>query len=435
MLEFGTSRLGAWAWIALLVACGTVMLADGNRYLPPGREKYADRMGDGGADLLPSFDSAHALLTGQSPYHYQLPKLPRALTYEGFSYQYPPTHALVYVPLARWAGKSFRVASRAQFFATLVADVVLALAIVELLAVAVPLSADLRYALLGLFAFTLGLNPGAQLGLERGQSDIFTSAFCWWAALLFLRRHYAWAAFLACAGALLKGYGAPFAVGLLALGVLRRGSRRGTVMGSLLAGALLVAPVAKHFAEAPGAFRTRAHMYWAGWTNQGFYNLVHTIDADFLPSAHHRLIGLSGLVYALTWWRLSRVLRRGTGAERAMALVMYTCASLILILSFSRNALAYDTVLVLPGALFLAASQRRFIPWPSTRFAFARHALGLWLAVSTCLLFAMSAYRLIGIDAPPDGELPLHAVGQLGLLLVMAMFSVLPTPASAHLMR
>jgi hypothetical protein len=201
------------------------------------------------------------------------------------------------------------------------------------------------------------------------------------------------------------------------------------VGGALLAAALLVAPVASHFAEARGAFRTRAHMYWGGWTNQGLYNLVRSLDPFCVPSAHYVLIGASGFVYALAFWRLFRVTRCGREAEVVLALCIYTCASLIFILSFSLNALAYDTVLVLPGALFLAGSQRRFTPWPSQRFALARHALGSWLVLCTFLVFAMSAYRLVGVDSP-ERELPLHAIGELGLLLVMAVVSVLPTPAS-----
>ena len=431
MSEAALAKLGNWAFLALWVAAATVLLTDANRFLPPGGEKYADRVGEGGCDLLPSFDSAYALLDGQNPYHYSLKHLPNAFDEnEKHKYQYPPTHFLVYVPFVLYAGDDFLRMSRSQFFVTLIAALLLALAMVDLAAAVVPISMELRFALLPVLLYVLTLNPGGQMGLERGQSDMSTAAMCWGAAALFLRGKYLPAAFFATAGALLKGYGAPFCAGLVLLG-LRRGSWRGTLGGVVLALALLLAPVARYLPDAIAAFPTRANMFWSSWNNQSLFNLLYVISPSIAKISHKLLLVLVTLITLGSWWRLRDQLIRGTRADQASALVLFTTASLILILAFSMNSIVYNVALVLPGGLLIALIQSRLIE-PSSKRATA--ALGVWLALTLFALCAMSLPRVIG-RSPGSREFPTHALGQLGLMVVIAVVSWRGLPGAGGAQR
>lgn len=104
MIETGAPRFGRWAWIALFVAASTVLLADANRFLPPVGEKYARAFGQGGSDLIPSFNAAAALLAGRNPYHSDGQRFPDPYAdtrgkAEHVTYLYPPSHVLIYVPV------------------------------------------------------------------------------------------------------------------------------------------------------------------------------------------------------------------------------------------------------------------------------------------------------------------------------------------------
>lgn len=419
MSDVRFAQLGHWAFVALWVAAATVLLTDANRFLPPGGEKYADRVGQGGCDLLPSFDSAYALLDGQNPYHYTLKHLPNAFDEnERHKYQYPPTHFLVYVPFVLYAGEDFLRMSRSQFFVTLIAALLLALAMLDLAAAAVPIGMELRFALLPVLLYVLTLNPGGQMGLERGQSDMSTSAMCWGAAALFLRGKCLLAAFFATAGALLKGYGAPFCLGLVLLG-LRPGSWRGTTAGVVLALALLLAPVARYLPDAIAAFPTRANMFWSSWNNQSLFNMLYVINPSAAKIVHKLVLGVLTLITLGSWWRLRSQLSRGAREDQAAALVLFTTASMILILAFSKNSIVYNVALVLPGGLLLALIQKRLLESGSRRSALA---LGVWLSLALFALCVMSLPRLIG-RSPGEREFPTHALGQLGLMAVIAVLS------------
>jgi len=409
-----TARVSAWAWFGFFVAFSTVLLADANRFLPPGRELFAERLGAGGADLLPSYNAAYAYLHGQNPYHDQPEGLPNSLAYEGFLYQYPPTHFLIYVPLVWYADQDFMAAARVQFYASLLAFGLLAWATLELTALTVLMSHEMRYALWPAVTFILALNPGSQLGLERGQSDVFTAACCYWAATSFLRGYFGRAAFLAVASVLLKGYGAPFALGLLLLGMTRRRFKR-TFLGATLALGLLLAPVVRFLPEALAALPTRTKMFWSSWNNQSFEHLGFVLQNEWAPTFRTYAIAAAGIATALAWLRLRACVREAPQSGRtALALALYTCASLIFILSFSRNSLAYDAVLVLPAALSLILSQGLL-----TRGLATQTAVGLSLALAAFALCAFDLDRLFALSVL-SVKLPLHTLGQAVLLVLIA---------------
>jgi hypothetical protein len=418
MREVLSGRPSRWVFVSLWVAAVTVLVSDANRFLPPGGEKFVDRVAQGACDLLPSFDSAYALLDGQNPYHYSLKDLPNAWAEdEKYKYQYPPTHFLVYVPLVVYVGDDFPKLARIQFYLTLAAALLAALAILELAAAAVPLSRELRLVLVPLLTFVLSLNPGGQMGLERGQSDMTTSALCWGAAALFLRRKYLLAAFLASAAALLKGYGAPFCAGLVLAGLRPRAWTR-TLAGVGLALALLLAPVARFLPDAIAAFPTRANMFWSSWNNQSMFNLLYVLSPSVAKLAYRALLVPIAAVTLGSWWRLRKSFDQPPG-EQAAALALFTTASLILILAFSLNSIVYNVALILPGALLLALIQGRLLERASK---FAQASLGLWLSLTMFALCAMSLPRFMG-RALPGREYPLHAIGQLALVLVIGVVS------------
>lgn len=415
--------LGPWAVLALAIAAATVLFSDANRFLPPVHEKYTDIAGAGGADLIPSFNAACALLDGVNPYRSDPVKYPDPFAYsrgadQQITYLYTPTHALVYVPFAILSGRSFDVAARMQFFFSLILMGVLGLAIADLIHAITPIGPELRVALALVSMFVLGLNPGNQLGLERGQSDLLTSALCWTAAALFCRGKLAIAIFLALAGGLLKGYGVALFGGLALLGLLSpvRAHRRAVILGSVAGFVVLLLPVARYLPDAAVALSIRTGMFWPGWVNQSLYALGHFL----LPSAagflRYAVVVWSALVAALAFWRLRSVWLPGDTAPQArqrsaLYVSMFTTAALTLILAFSSNSIAYDAVVVLPGALIIAAVQAAF----SERGSRAERAIGAWLALTMFCLCAFSVHRLIGRSVSPYRELPTHALGLFSL--------------------
>jgi hypothetical protein len=414
----------------LLVAASTVLFSDANRFLPPIVEKYTDIAGKGGADLIPTFNAACALLDGQNPYHSDPQKYPDPYAYsrggdQNITYLYTPTHALVYVPFAILSGRSFDVAARMQFFFSLILLGVLGAAVSDLIHQVTPLGPELRLGIALISMFVLGLNPGSQLGLERGQSDLLTSALCWGAAALFARGKLASAVFLAMGGGLLKGYGAALFGGLVLLGLMssQRAQRRQVIAGSVAGFAVLLLPVARYLPDAVQALSIRTSMFWPGWVNQSLYSLGHFL----LPSAagfmRYAVVVWSGLVALVAFWRLRSVwLPRERHAGQsdqsrrsALHISLFTHAALTLILACSTNSIAYDAVVMLPGALIIVALQGSFSAANTKR----EHVIGAWLAISMFCLCAFSVHRLIGRAISPYRELPLHALGLFSLSILI----------------
>lgn len=419
--------LGPWAALAIAVAAATVLFSDANRFLPPVHEKYTDVAGKGGADLIPTFNAACALLDGVNPYRSDPQKYPDPFAYsrgadQQITYLYTPTHALVYVPFALLSGRHFEVAARMQFFFSLLLLVVLGAAIADLTHKITPLGPELRVAIALISMFVLGLNPGNQLGMERGQSDLLTAALCWSAAALFCRGKLALAAFFALAGGLLKGYGMALFGGLVLLGLMskERTHKRSVIVGSIVGFVVLLAPVARYLPDAKVALSIRTGMFWPGWVNQSLYSLGHFL----LPSAagfmRYAVVIWSAVVALIAFLRLRRVwLPRPGVADQprkvALHASLFTTAALTLVLSCSTNSIAYDAVLVLPGALIVAAVQG-VLSAPSSRH---ERVIGVWLALTMFALCAFSVHRLIGRPVSPYRELPMHALGLFSLSVLI----------------
>jgi hypothetical protein len=425
MVEIGTAKLGFWAWLALFTAASTVLVSNANRFLPPSGEKFTTVFGQGAADLIPSFNAASALLAGQNPYHYDLKRFPDPFAEsrgkaQHITYLYMPTHVLLYVPIVWLTGGDFERAARLQFLISLIVLVLLAVAVIDMLGAIIPMELDLRCALLVVIVFVLGLNAGNQLGLERGQSDLITAALCWWAAVAFRRGWWLAAAFLAVASVLLKGYGLLLAGGLLLLGLNRTAWRR-TVAGAALAVLVLLAPVARYLPDAASAYNLRAQLYWGGWHNQSVYNLFYMFNPAIANTARAVCTAIACTITLLAWLALRTATRsqRGGAAELALHLTLFSTAALISVVSFSRNSLAYDAVLPLPGALLIALTQSQLYPRLPPRFS---PLIGSWLALMMFGLCAFSVSVLVGW-AHRDG-LPVHGAALQGMLLLIALISV-----------
>lgn len=411
--------LSRWAWAALYAVCATVLVTDAGHFLPPAGERFLDYLRPGAADLIPTVNAANALLRRENPYH--APTLMVADPYEtsrgsaaGFTYLYPPSHALLYVPLTWLAHGDYQLAMRLQFGVELVCIVLLGLFIVRLLGSTVSLPMAAQYALLPGLCLALGLNPGNQLGLERGQSDLITAAFGWGAVLAFSRERWLAAAFLCVASTLLKGYGILFASGLLVLGLMQ--DFRRTALGAVAAVALLFAPVARYLPDALAAFKIRSAMFWTSWTNQSFANLARALD---LPRDELRLLLTLAAVSccALAFWQLRQSLRPdGDPAERSLWLSAYTTAAFASVIGYSLNSIAYDAVLVMPGALVLALSQDRLL---SPRSALARAALGASVVACLVALFVFDLGQALGVT--DRWHLPASAAGQLGIVALIGL--------------
>lgn len=425
MSEKTVWTLGLWAWIALFVAAATVLLVDTNRFSPPVGEKYVFFVENGSADLTPSLNSAAALLAGDNPYRYKLDKYPELHPAarddtKGIFYLYPPSHILLYVPLVRVFGHLGLTVARIQFYISLGLLFLVSLLLLDLFSAIVPVSRELRFALLPLMVFILALNPGSELGLERGQSDVITAASCWGALAAHRRGWIGTGAFLAVASVLFKGYGIILAVGLLTAG-LSRHSWRATFTGVFLALALLLVPVARYLPDALGAYAVRSHMFWSGWTNQGFFNLLYTLKPRSAFIGRYILTGFGIAVTVITWFPLRTSLRGDQPrARRAFWLTLFGLASLTVVIGYSRNSIAYNLVILLPGVLVLALSQDRVLRGAS---AVLRGVIGVGFAFTLFGLCALSIPRAFGF-AKVAREVPIGGLAMVVVFVLIAVISV-----------
>jgi hypothetical protein len=423
MSEKTVWTFGFWAWFALFVAAATVLLADMSRFRPPVGEKYVFFVANGGADLTPSLNSGAAFLKGENPYHYvpeKYPYLDPAARDDAkrLTYLYPPSHFVLYLPLVRIFGHVGLTVARIQFYLSLGLLVLLSFTLLELLSAIMRVSRELRLALLPLLVLILAIHPGSELGLERGQSDVITAVCCWGALAAYRRGWIATGAFLAVASVLLKGYGLIMAVGLLTAG-LGRHSWRATFMGAFIAVALLLVPVARYLPDAFGAYAVRSQMFWSNWTNQGFFNLLYTLRPRAAFNGRYVLTGIGVAVTALTWFPLRTSLRGDQPpARRAFWLSLFGLASLTVVIGYSRNSIAYNLIIVLPGVLILALSQDRILLGAS---AVLRGVLGVGFAFAVFGLCALSIPRAFGF-ANLAREVP---IGGLAMVLVFVLIGTI----------
>ena len=424
--SIGISR---WGWLALYAACAAVMLTSLGRYLPPAGDRFIDLLKPGSADLIPSVNAANALIEGKNPYRTPDsfvvdPYAASRGSNEGISYLYPPSHALLYVPIVYLAHGDYAHVQRLQFVLELACLVAIAIAVAWLLGDMLVLDGGALLAMASVVCLLLGLNVGNQLGIERGQSDVVTAALGWWALVAFQRRWLVFSAFLCTASVLLKGYGIVFAVGLIAIAM--RLSWRRTMLGATAAIALLFVPVARYLPDSIAAYRIRSAMFWSSWTNQSFANLAHYVG---VPREQGRItFAVAALACTVAAWSAlsRRVALEHDRSGRAFWGTVFATASFSTVLGYSLNCIAYSCIITMPGVLVLALAQERLVIQNGTVF---RACLGMCLVASVFALFVFDIDLALGRASK---ELPLNAAGGVAVLCTIGAAAVVETARSSR---
>jgi hypothetical protein len=404
-------QLGWWAVVVLCLVASTGFYTDILRLVNPIGEKYVPPFPPGQNDFSYSYDGARALIARQNPYHNDRPELTnpifRVAVVDGvpFKQLYPPGHLLTLVPLALWKGTNWQEAARLWFRFNLLA--LLALAVLTWALVRRATNLPLTPLWIVLLFAALALNPGTELGLERGQSDILIALLCWAAVFSFLQGAIGSAIFLAIWGTSIKGYPLLLASGLIVL-ALARGRWKPTLVGVGAAVIVLVLPVWRYFATAAKGAKARADMFWPVWYNHGFRNLVFRWFPLWADRGRTVLSAFALAVAAGAWIQAWRAASRGSRAASAFWLVLFATASLGTMLGYSALSVSYNLILILPGTLVLAACQDHVSAAFLSMRKWTTHALGAALLACLFLLFICR----LGDDPPGyDGNIPAAAYG------------------------
>lgn len=406
--------IGPWAPVAMVVLSLTVLYTDISRFSGPIGDQYLPSiMQPGGADFIFPYDGARALVMGVNPYHNNVPELGDPYgRFQGQPFQqlYPPTHLVMLLPLARLVKGNRLLASRIWFHCNLAFLILLAFVSWRLIRRLLPSATDWQWLLLPFFLFVYALGPGMLLLLERGQSDLLTSLLCWSAALLSLRRRWFLAMFLATWGTMIKGYPLIFLPGLAVLGLTRR-HWMGTIAGAAAAVLIFLAPAWRYIPDAMAALASRSGMFWAVWYNHSFRNLAYALSPAWALSGHKLLTGF-GVVAAVSCW--TGMWRAHDDRDRVVWLTLFTTCSLGTMLGYSSLSCTYNIIIVLPGAVLLALSQRPILALAGATRRYET-ALGLAITVAGFLLF---------IAKLGSGTFPVGAVGLVGVLAISCTLAV-----------
>lgn len=357
-----------WAANAALLIAGVIAFNGAERYRDPIGEKYVLMMPPGGADFFFPFAGARALLTEQNPYQNDDPALadPWRRGYgvvEGRQYRglYPPTHILVYVPLA-WLFPDFREASRALFHVNVALLFLLAVLTWRLLFRVLGGETDNRpasFLWLAFLVFALTGNVSSSFALERGDGgDILTAALSWGAVLLFLKERILLCFFLLVPAVALKGYAVLLAAGLGLLS-LKRTSWKPALLGTLLSTLLFVVPVARYL---PDAVTIIAHQHQEDvariiWFNHSFRSLLFHLSSALAGPGQWVLVGLSLLVSLYCWVQSRAALGRQDSSRAALWLTLFATSSLSVVLAAGETSYVYNLVIMLPGALIFVLAR------------------------------------------------------------------------------
>lgn len=413
-------QLGWWATLTLCLVTATGFFTDLQRLENPVGEKYVPYFPPGQNDFSSPYCGARAWLAGVNPYHNDRPEF-RCLMgglqrVDGvdFTYFYPPGHLLTFAPLAAWKGADWTGAAQIWHRFNVVA--LLAVAALTWALARRTTAHRLTPFLIALLYGALALNPGTELGLERGQSDICLALLCWSAILCSVRGADGLAVFLAIWGTSMKGYPLLLTSGL-ALLALARGKWKQMLAGAGAAVVAFVLPVVRYSGEAAKVVRYRSDMFQAVWYNAGFRNLVYRWSPARAEQGRIALTAFALLVTGGAWIQTWRATARGSPTS-SLWLIVFATASLGTFIGYSAYSVPYNLILILPGTLLLATFQERVSaslalpPW-------ARNGLGA--AIVGCL-FLLFICRL-GNDPPGYvGNIPAAAYG---LALLFLIFSVL----------
>ncbi|HEY1816671.1 MAG TPA: glycosyltransferase family 87 protein [Kofleriaceae bacterium] len=408
--------LGVWAWVTLFVVAALVVAMDVHRLENPIGEKNLPSLPPGQADFSVPYIGSRALIAGIDPYHDS--EHPEIIHSDQFHAEavvngqprliiYAPTQLLLYTPFALHYDEDWQSAGRWWFWISLLSIGVLG-AVTWLLARRTggePLSPALAI----VFFVILTLNFGSELGLERGQSDNFFACLCWCGLVLALCDRWGPGMFLTTVGTVIKGYPIVFAIGLAAL-ALRRETWKRALVGGLVGLAVMVAPVLPYMREGMQGVSARRMLFYTWWLNHSFRNtMLHIFGGGLWLT---RVIECAVLAIVVICWVNARRALRAKSDAAATWVVLFATMSLALMIGFSRTSVSYDLVLVMPGMLIIAATQRRL----GEQLGFSRrwvHGFGVVLAVG---LIALFKFRYEG----PPGSFEGFPLSGLGLIIALA---------------
>jgi hypothetical protein len=357
------ARLGTAGWLCIALVTGLVLRTDLSRFYPPVGEKFVPVVQPGAIDFLFPFSGARALLLGVNPYRNDRPELAdpfhRDEIIDGVVYRqlYPPTHFLIYLPLALVTDGDPRRASQIWLTCNVWFLATIALLCGWLLRrVLVDEAPAVPWALTPFFAFALACNPGGLLALERGQSDILSALLCWAAVALVLRERIGSALFFATWAALIKGYAVVFAAGL-ALFALDRRTWKAVLFGGSLALLVWLLPVVRYLGDAARVLRYRSNMFGALWLNHSFKNVMHALSPAWEAEGRLALTAMALVATALAFLQARRAWR-GRSPDSALWITLATAASLAVMVGYPSLSYIYNSILFQPGALILGLAQK-----------------------------------------------------------------------------
>ena len=368
---------------------------------------------------------ARAWLAGENPYTTPAPEFthkvfePYRIGGKMYKQLYPPGHLLTLIPLALIYRSDAVGAGRLFFEISLVALAGLGVVTWSLLQSARAQAVSPFFIFFAVTAFMLF--PGAQLGLERGHTDILTALLCWGALVLVMRGVVAPALFLVVWGVNIKGYPLLFAVGVAAL-MLRRGVWRRALLGALLGAAVFVAPAARFLGDAFKGTIHRSNMFVSVWFNHSFKNTVQNVLSPGVSDRGGLVLSALALAVTALWgWRAWQRRHELAGPDGALALIMFGTASLLAMVGRSSLSISYNLSLIVPGVLLLATCQDRLVA--TLRMGRAGgHLLG---AVTTACGFML----FLGHWGP---TFPLAGLGLVVLLALLGVLGVrMPAPRSS----
>jgi hypothetical protein len=355
-----------------IAAVGT----DVSRLEAPQGDRYVNYMTHWPSDFRAGLEATRAWLAGLDPYLQALPDAVASdhFVVDGTTYRfcYPPTHLLLYVPLAL-SVRNNETAGHIWFHIMLLSLLGLSL-IVWSVSNAVtstpPASVALGFVL-------LAIQPGTLLALERVQSDTVISVLSWTAVVLLSRGRFGWALFSAIAAALLKPYAILFAAGIFAIGLAER-DWRPTIVASAVALGALFAPVAKYLPESIRAVRPRSDWFWASWQNWSLTDVSYAIHPQFMGAGRILFFTVCFVVSLICWINLRHALRVADARRRALWLTLFAICSLETVIGASKTSFNYAMVMLLPGLLVVAQSQP-YLFETFTQTSRGRIALNAWL--------------------------------------------------------
>ena len=411
-----------WSLAILVTITCLVTWTTIERFMDPVSEKYVKALLPGSADFFFPFGGARALLLGENPYLNEIPGLedPWDRQYGrvgGKQYRglYPPTHFLLYLPLAMITD-DWRKAGRILFVLNLAVLALLAVITWKVVArIGSPgmMERHIAVPFVLLYFVILTTNVGTSLGLERGDGgDIWATALCWSAVVLSLQRRWFLAMFLLVPAMFTKGNPVWFGLGLGLLGLTRR--TWVSVVGGALAGLIVfLAPVARYIPESLTLLANYPGIVGNSfWWNHGFGNVFLHVSPGLADVGRWTLIVYCALLAMICWVKARQALHENSSVNQVLWVVLFTTCSIEIMLGSPKTSIVYNLVLVMPGMLILFAVGPTFCRACGLP-AWAKHLIGALNLAAAFLVFKFILFDWAGF--------PSAGIGMILFLLTIGM--------------